>query len=174
MCGPPPPSQPTPCRPPACTCLTAAADDPFTVGVIQNLLQRHKEVDSAHLARAAFDPHYAHEEDLDAGDLGMEDSDVHDPTDDIIERRLREVGARRLVAVWGSATGWLGGLAWAGRWHAAGFSNFQGCMAAQQRGSFSAAPAKGMLPPPDCSWPPSASPPLPCSCSPPSTPATTA
>jgi hypothetical protein len=43
------------------------------------------------MARAAFDPHYAHEEDLDAGDLGMDDSDVHYPTDDIIERRLREV-----------------------------------------------------------------------------------
>jgi hypothetical protein len=65
------------------------------------------------MARAAFDPHYAHEEDLDAGDLGMEDSDLHDPTDQIIERRLQEVCGMigRLLRGWGIAIGWLGCIA---------------------------------------------------------------
>jgi hypothetical protein len=57
-------------------------------------LQRRKEVDSDLLGRAHFDPTYAHEEQLTHEDLGLED--LHDPTDTVIENRLRQV--RRATA----------------------------------------------------------------------------
>lgn len=58
-------------------------------------MQRRKQVEAEHLGRAVFDPSYAHEDDLTHEDLGLDD--LHDPTESVIQNRLREV-------CWGGAS----------------------------------------------------------------------
>lgn len=50
---------------------------------------KRKEIDVELLGRAHFDPNYAHEDELTHDDLGLED--LADPTDTVIENRLRQL-----------------------------------------------------------------------------------
>ena len=58
-----------------------------------SLPQKRKEIDVELLGRAHFDPNYAHEDELTHDDLGLED--LADPTDTVIENRLRQARRRR-------------------------------------------------------------------------------
>lgn len=50
-----------------------------------------KEVDSEQVGRAAFDPMYGLDDDLDPEDIGLQRSEVHDATPSVIESRLRQL-----------------------------------------------------------------------------------
>ncbi|KAI7841909.1 hypothetical protein COHA_004437 [Chlorella ohadii] len=50
-----------------------------------------KEVDSEQVGRAAFDPHYGLDDDLDPEDFGLRRNEVHDATPSVIEQRLRQL-----------------------------------------------------------------------------------
>ncbi|KAL4426544.1 hypothetical protein ABPG77_008402 [Micractinium sp. CCAP 211/92] len=51
----------------------------------------YKEVDAEHFGRAAFDPHYGLDEEIEAQDLGYDMHDIHDATPSVIEHRLHEL-----------------------------------------------------------------------------------
>ncbi|PSC71340.1 calcium-binding EF hand family [Micractinium conductrix] len=51
----------------------------------------YKEVDAEHLGRAAFDPHYGLDEELEAEDIGYDEHDIHHATPTVVESRLKQL-----------------------------------------------------------------------------------